>query len=70
LDGGGTAIHAFLGGGDNVMIQNLVIQNYNAPIQDAPVSNCASQSSNWIIANNEIAVMATQVCWSAEAAPT
>lgn len=55
LDGGGTAIHAFLGGGDNVMIQNLVIQNYNAPIQDAPVSNCASQSSNWIIANNEIA---------------
>ena len=27
LDGGGTALHAFLGGGDNVTIQNLVIQN-------------------------------------------
>ncbi len=52
LDGQNTTVRAFDGGASDVVIQNLVIQNYTAGFQDAPIF--ALNAPNWKIISNEI----------------
>ena len=57
LDGGNSTAFAFRGEGassnSNVTIQNLVIQNFNNPMQHGAIDS--NMSPGWIIKNNEIA---------------
>jgi parallel beta-helix repeat protein len=55
LDGEHAAKHAFSGSASDVTIQNLVIRNYAAPPQDAPINNRTAKGQNWTISHNEIA---------------
>jgi hypothetical protein len=54
MDGQNAANHAFSGPAGGVTVENLVVKNYTAPAQDAPV-NSRSGSGGWLIKNNEIA---------------
>jgi hypothetical protein len=53
LDGQNATSHAFDGTASNVTIQNLVIQNYTAGYQDAPIFALQS-GPGWQILHNEI----------------
>jgi hypothetical protein len=55
LDGQNAVAHAFTSSASNVAIENLVIQNYTAPSQDAPINNRNGNSSGWVVKNNEVA---------------
>ncbi len=52
LDGQSATHRAFDGTASNVLIQNLVIQNYTAGSQDAPLYG--ESGSGWTVKNNEI----------------
>lgn len=52
LDGKNTTVRAFDGNSSNVTIKNLVIKNYKAGYQDAPIY--AVNATGWQILNNDI----------------
>ena len=52
LDGQNTTVRAFDGNASNVTIQNLIIQNYKAGYQNAPIY--AVNADGWRVRNNEI----------------
>lgn len=52
LDGNHVTVRAFDGGAANVTLRNLVIQNYKAGYQDAPVYTV--NASGWKVLNTEI----------------
>ena len=52
LDGQNTTVRAFDGNASNVTIQNLIIQNYEAGYQNAPIY--AVNAEGWRVRNNEI----------------
>jgi parallel beta-helix repeat protein len=54
LDGDNTAKQAFFSTADNVTIRNLVIQNYNPPLQDGAIRGDWNASTGWVIEYNEV----------------
>jgi parallel beta-helix repeat protein len=54
LDGQYAVAKAFFSTADNVTIRNLVIQNYNPPLQDGAIRGDWNASTGWVIEYNEV----------------
>ena len=54
LDGDNTAQQAFFSTADNVTIRNLVVQNYNTPLQNGAIRGDWNASTGWVIEYNEV----------------